>query len=138
MPKRKAQAFPKMKGTPGIQTTTRLICADNSGARILEVISVIGYKGVQRRQPKATIGDVVVATVKEGTPKMRKQIVRAVIIRQRMPYRRKDGSWIQFEDNAAVLINQEGEPLGSEIRGPIAREAARRWPSIGRIAKIVV
>ncbi|MHA1676839.1 MAG: 50S ribosomal protein L14, partial [Candidatus Njordarchaeales archaeon] len=111
---------------------------DNSGARILEVISVIGYKGVQRRQPKATIGDVVVATVKEGTPKMRKQIVRAVIIRQRMPYRRKDGSWIQFEDNAAVLINQEGEPLGSEIRGPIAREAARRWPSIGRIAKIVV
>ena len=138
MPKRKAHAFPKIKGTPGIQTTTKLVCADNTGARLLEVIAVIGYKGRSRRQPRATISDVVVAVVKEGTPKWRKKIVRAVIIRQRMPFRRKDGTWVQFEDNAAVLVNPEGEPLGSEIRGPVAREAARRFPGIGKIAKIIV
>ena len=138
MPKRKAATFPKIKGTPGINVTTKLVCADNSGAKVLQVIAVIGYKGRQRRIPRATIGDVVVCVVKEGSPKMRKNIVRAVIVRQRMPYRRKDGTWIQFEDNAAVLINQEGEPLGTEIHGPVAREAARRWPSVGRIAKIIV
>jgi len=138
MPKRKAAAFPKTKGAPGINVTTKLICADNSGAKVLEVIAVLGYKGVRRRIPRATLGDVVVAVVKEGTPKMRKKIVRAVIVRQRMPYRRKDGTWIQFEDNAAVLVNPEGEPIGSEIRGPIAREAARRWPAVGKIARIIV
>ncbi|MGQ4892567.1 MAG: 50S ribosomal protein L14 [Candidatus Njordarchaeia archaeon] len=135
MPKRKAHAFPKMGGTPGIQTTTKLVCADNSGARILEVIAVTGYKGRLRRQPKATLGDVVIAVVKQGTPKWRKKIVRAVIIRQRMPYRRKDGSWIQFEDNAAVLINPEGEPIGSEVKGPVAMEAIKRFPNIGKISK---
>jgi len=138
MPKRKAAAFPKTKGTPGINVTTRLICADNTGAKILEVIAVIGYKGRQRRIPKATLGDVVIAVVKTGSPKMRKKIVRAVIVRQRMPYRRKDGTWIQFEDNAAVIVNPEGEPLGSEVHGPIAREAAKRWPSVGKIARIIV
>ncbi len=138
MPKRKAAAFPKMKGTPGINVTTKLICADNTGAKVLEVIAVAGYKGRQRRIPHASLGDVVICVVKQGTPKMRKKIVRAVIVRQRMPYRRKDGSWIQFEDNAAVLINPEGEPLGSEVHGPIAREAARRWPSVGKIARIIV
>lgn len=138
MPKRKAAAFPKMKGTPGINVTTKLICADNTGAKILEVIAVAGYKGRQRRIPHASLGDVVICVVKQGTPKMRKKIVRAVIVRQRMPYRRKDGSWIQFEDNAAVLINPEGEPLGSEVHGPIAREAAKRWPSVGKIARIIV
>jgi len=103
-----------------------------------KVIAVAGYKGRQRRIPHATLGDVVICVVKEGTPKMRKKIVRAVIVRQRMPYRRKDGTWIQFEDNAAVLINPEGEPLGSEVHGPIAREAAKRWPSVGKIARIIV
>ncbi len=138
MPKRKAAAFPKMRGTPGINVTTKLVCADNTGAKVLEVIAVAGYKGRQRRIPHASLGDVVICVVKQGTPKMRKKIVRAVIVRQRMPYRRKDGSWVQFEDNAAVLINPEGEPLGSEVHGPIAREAAKRWPSVGKIAKIIV
>lgn len=127
-----------MRGTPGINVTTKLVCADNTGAKILEVIAVAGYKGRQRRIPHASLGDVVICVVKQGTPKMRKKIVRAVIVRQRMPYRRKDGSWIQFEDNAAVLINPEGEPLGSEVHGPVAREAAKRWPSVGKIARIII
>jgi len=60
------------------------------------------------------------------------------VIRQRKPYRRADGTWVQFEDNAAVLVTEDGELKGSEIRGPVAREAAERWPSIARAASMIV
>ncbi len=122
----------------GIQVGTSLIVADNSGAREIMVIGVPGYKTRLRQLPKASVGDVVVASVKKGTPDMRKQIVRAVIIRQRMPYRRPDGTRVVFEDNAAVIVTPEGIPKGSEIRGPVAREAAERWPKIAELATIIV
>jgi len=122
----------------GIQVGTRLIVADNSGAREIMVIGVPGYKTRLRQLPKASVGDVVVASVKKGTPDMRKQIVRAVIIRQRMPYRRPDGTRVVFEDNAAVIVTPEGIPKGSEIRGPVAKEAAERWPKIAELATIIV
>lgn len=138
MPKRRAGMMTRMKFRCGINVGTYLVCADNSGARKLQVIAVIGYKGRQRRIPRATVGDVVVCTVKDGKPELVGEIVRAVIIRQRAPYRRKDGSWICFEDNAAVLIKQDGEPVGTEIRGPVAREAVMRFPAIGKLAKVVV
>jgi large subunit ribosomal protein L14 len=115
-----------------------LACADNTGARELQIISVVDYKGVRRRMPKAGVGDQVVASVKKGTPELRKQIVRAVIIRQTKEYRRTDGMRIKFEDNAAVLITPDGAPRGSEIRGPMAREAAERWPKVAGIASIIV
>jgi large subunit ribosomal protein L14 len=79
-----------------------------------------------------------VASVKKGTPELRKQVVRAVVIRQAKEYRRIDGIRVKFEDNAAVLITPEGAPRGSEIRGPMAREAAERWPRVAGIASIVV
>ena len=138
MPKRRAGMMTRMKFRCGINVGTFLTCADNTGARKLQVIAVIGYKGVQRRIPRATVGDVVVCTVKDGKPELVGEIVRAVIIRQRAPYKRKDGSWICFEDNAAILIKPDGEPQGTEIRGPVAREAVMRFPSIGKLAKIVV
>jgi Ribosomal protein L14 len=69
--------------TKALQTRSRLLCADNSGAKVLEIISVKGYRGVKRRYPKAGIGDIVVVTVKKGAPEMRKQILNAVIIRQK-------------------------------------------------------
>ena len=116
----------------------RLVCADNTGARELQIISVVGYKGKRRRMPKAGVGDQIVASVKKGTPELCKQVVRAVIIRQAKEYRRVDGMRIKFEDNAAVLITPEGAPRGSEIRGPIAREAAERWPRVAGIASVVV
>jgi large subunit ribosomal protein L14 len=116
----------------------RLACVDNTGAKEIQIISVVDYKGVRRRMPKAGVGDQVVASVKKGTPEMRKQIVRAIIVRQAKEYRRTDGMRIKFEDNAAVLITPEGAPRGSEIRGPIAREAAERWPRVAGIASIVV
>jgi len=99
---------------------------------------VPGYKGRLRRIPPAGIGDLVVVTVKKGTPEMRKQVVKAIIVRQRRPFRRPDGTWVAFEDNAVVIVTPEGNPKGSEIRGPIAREAAERWPQIANIATIIV
>jgi large subunit ribosomal protein L14 len=70
-----------------LPTGARLVCADNTGARELEIIAVIGYKGVRRRYPAAGVGDMVVVTVKKGTPEMRHQVVRAVVVRQRRPFR---------------------------------------------------
>jgi large subunit ribosomal protein L14 len=116
----------------------RLACVDNTGAKEIMIISVVDYKGVRRRMPKAGVGDHIVASVKKGTPELRKQVVRAVVIRQAKEYRRIDGMRVKFEDNAAVLITPEGAPRGSEIRGPMAREAAERWPRVAGIASIVV
>lgn len=116
----------------------RLGCADNTGAKELQIVNVLGYRGVRRRMGKAGVGDPVVASVKKGTPELRKQLVRAIIIRQRKEYRRTDGMRIKFEDNAAVLITPEGAPRGSEIKGPMAREAAERWPRVAGVASIVV
>jgi len=121
-----------------LPTGARLICADNTGARELEIIAVKGYKGVRRRYPAAGVGDIVVVSVKKGTPEIRKQVHYAVIIRQRKEYRRPDGTRVKFEDNAAVITNERGDPRGSEIRGPVAREAAERFPKIGTIATIIV
>ncbi len=117
---------------------TYLNCADNSGAKILQLISVGGYKGVKRRQPAAGIADLVKVTVKEGDVKVRKQIFNAVIIRQKSEYRRAGGMRVGFEDNAAVLTDENGEPKGTEIKGPVAKEAVERFSSIGKIASIVV
>lgn len=122
----------------GIQVGTSLTVADNSGAREIMVIGIPGYRSRLRRIPKASVGDVIVASVKKGTPEMRKQIVRAVIIRQRMPYRRPSGVRVIFEDNAAVIVTPEGLPKGSEIRGPVAKEAAERWPKIAELATVIV
>jgi len=122
----------------GLLAGSVLICADNTGARRLRLVQVMGYKGRLRRYPIGAVGDKITLSVRQGTPDMRKKIFQGVIVRQRMPYRRIDGVWVQFEDNAAVIITPEGEMKGSEIRGPVAREAAERWPRIASAASIIV
>jgi large subunit ribosomal protein L14 len=122
----------------GLIPGTMLRCADNTGARELRLIQVMGYKGRLRRYPKAAVGDKITLSVRHGTPDMRKKIFQGIIVRQRKPYRREDGVWIQFEDNAAVIITPEGEMKGSEIRGPVAKEAAERWPRLASSATIIV
>jgi len=122
----------------GLQPPSILKCADNSGARELRLVQVMGYKGRLRRYPKAAVGDRITISVRRGTPDMRKKIFQAVIVRQRKPFRRADGIWIQFEDNAAVIITPEGEMKGSEIRGPVAKEAAERWPRIASASSIII
>ncbi len=124
--------------TRALPVGARLFCADNTGAREIQIISVMGYKGRRAALGIAGIGDRVVASVKKGTPEFRKQLVQAVIVRQIKEYRRKDGMHVKFEDNAAVLVTPEAAPRGSELKGPMAREAAERWPKIAGIASIVV
>lgn len=128
----------KASVTRGLNVGTKLICADNSGAKIVEIISVTGYKGRRKRVPKAGVGNMVKITVKVGDPKVRKQMFNAVIVRQRQEYRRLDGMRISFADNAVVLTDEEGTPKGTEIKGPIAREVVERFSPIGKIASIVV
>jgi len=122
----------------GLPAGSVLRCTDNTGARKLRLIQVMGYKGRLRRYPSAAVGDRITVSVRHGTPDMRKKIFQAVIVRQRKPYRRADGVWVQFEDNAAVIITPDGEMKGSEIRGPVAKEAAERWPRIASAASIIL
>ena len=138
MAKKTGTAFSRLGLSQGVQTGTHVNVTDNSGARTAMIIGVPGYKGRLRRLPKASVGDKVIVTVKKGTPETRKQVFPAVVVRQRKPYRRPDGTWVSFEDNAVVIITPEGAPKGSEIRGPVAREAAERWPRIANLASIVV
>ena len=126
------------KITRGLIAGSVLKCTDNTGARQLRLIQAIGYKGRLRRYPSATIGDKVTVSVRQGTPDMKKKIFQAVIVRQKKAFRRIDGVWVQFEDNAAVIITPEGEMKGSEIRGPVAREAAERWPRIASASSIII
>ena len=117
----------------------RIIACDNSGARILKIVSVKGAKTVKTRKPAAGIGDLVMASVVEGKPEMRKQVVMAVIVRQKKSIKRLSGLRVKFEDNAAVVIKDKfGNPKGTMIKGPVAKEVADRWPLIGKVANIIV
>jgi large subunit ribosomal protein L14 len=121
-----------------IQSETRLTVADNSGARIVYCIKVLG--GTRRRY--ATLGDVIVVSVKDAIPnaKVKKgDVHKAVVVRTTKEVRRPDGSFIRFDDNSAVLINNQREPLGTRIFGPVARELrAKRFMKIVSLAPEVI
>ena len=104
-----------------IQSNTRLKVADNTGAREIMCINVLG--GTRRRY--ASVGDVIVASVKKAIPgatTKKGEVVRAVVIRIAQPYRRPDGSYIRFDENAAVILTDKNNPKGTRIFGPVARE----------------
>ena len=115
-------------------------CCDNSGARNLYIISVKGIGARLNRLPAGGAGDMVMATVKKGKPELRKKVMPAVIVRQSKPWRRADGVYLYFEDNAGVIVNPKGEMKGSAITGPVAKEAAELWPvrSLGWSVEIVL
>ena len=124
--------------TPGLEKGSKIVCADNTGARELKVISVSGYSGTKNRHPRAGLGDLVTVSVTKGTPEMRRQVLPAVIIRQRKPFRRPDGTRVKFEDNAGVVVDDDQNPRGTEMKGPIAREVADRFGSIASTATMIV
>jgi len=104
-----------------IQPYTRVRAADNTGAKELMCINVLGGSGKRY----ARIGDVIVASVKKATPRglvKKGEVVRAVVIRCAKPYRRPDGSYVRFDENAAVILTERNNPKGSRIFGPVARE----------------
>ena len=121
-----------------IQTQTKLKVADNSGAKLLLCIKVLG--GSKRRY--ASVGDIITVSVKEAIPnsKVKKgSVVRAVIVRTKKEILRVDGSYIKFDDNSAVLINQQNEPIGTRIFGPVARELrAKKFMKIISLAPEVL
>ncbi|MBA0801406.1 hypothetical protein Gohar_011774 [Gossypium harknessii] len=132
----------------GLPVAATVNCADNTGAKNLYIISVKGIKGRLNRLPSACVGDMVMATVKKGKPDLRKKVLPAVIVRQRKPWRRKDGVYMYFEvselnhvsiaDNAGVIVNPKGEMKGSAITGPIGKECADLWPRIASAANAIV
>mgnify|MGYP001586648675 CR=1 FL=1 len=108
-----------------IQSYSRLKVADNSGAKEVMCIRVVGKRNPQFAQ----LGDLIVGSVKVATPHSnvkKKDVIRAVVVRQRKPYRRPDGTVIRFDDNAIVLLDTEKNPRGSRIFGPVARELRER------------
>ena len=123
--------------TPGLTVGSRFICDDNSGAKVVQIIGVLGSRSRLRRVPSAGVGSLVIVAVKKGRPDMVKKKERAVIIRQRREYRRGKER-VRFEDNACVLIDDQGLPRGTEIKGCVAREIAERYPKVVAIAPSVV
>jgi large subunit ribosomal protein L14 len=116
-----------------IQSYTTLDVADNSGAKKVMCFHILG--GSKKRY--ATVGDVIVATIKEAIPQgsvKKGEVVKAVVVRTVKAIRRDDGSYIRFDRNAAVLINAQGEPIGTRIFGPVAREL--RWKKFTKIISL--
>ena len=126
------------RATASLNLGAKLIASDNSGAKIVRIVSVKRGKGRKGKQGFAKIADQVKVSVKKGIPDMRGKVFDEVVIRQKKPYRRLDGERIAFEDNAlAILKDDKGNPKGTQIKGPIAREIMERWPQVGKIASIV-
>lgn len=121
-----------------IQTETKLSVADNSGAKVVSCIKVLG--GSRRRY--ASLGDVIIVTVKQALPhsKVKKgDVLRAVVVRTSKEVGRRDGTYIKFDDNSAVLINAQREPIGTRIFGPVARELrAKNFMKIVSLAPEVI
>ncbi len=124
--------------TEALNLGTNLIAADNSGAKIVKIVSVKKSKAKKGKQTAAKIADWVKVSVRKGVPDMKGKVFDAVIIRQKKPFRRLNGERIAFEDNAvAILKDEKGNPKGTQIKGPIAREVQERWAQVAKIASVV-
>lgn len=127
------------KITKSLPTGSKIETCDNSGAKVIKIVSVKGHKTVKGRLPAAGIGDMVLAAVQKGKPDVRKKVVFAVIVRQKKEYRRADGTRIKFEDNSAVVLKDDkGNPKGTIFKGAIAKEVCERYPAIAKIARTIV
>jgi large subunit ribosomal protein L14 len=125
--------------TRGLNVGSYVVAADNSGARIVKITGVKHGKTTKGRQQYAKVADHVKVSVRAGKPDMKGIVFDAVIIRQRKPYRRKTGERVCFEDNAVALLKDEkGNPKGTQIKGPVAREVQERWVSVAKIAQFVL
>jgi len=127
------------RATRGLQIGSYLLAADNSGARIVKITGVVHGKTKRSRHQYAKISDWVKVSVRVGKPDMKGQVFDAVIIRQKKPYRRRTGERVCFEDNAVALLKDEkGNPKGTQVKGPVAREVQERWGQVAKIAQYVL
>jgi large subunit ribosomal protein L14 len=126
------------KVTRGLNIGSTLEAADNSGARIVKIVSVKGGRGHKGRQVFAKVADWVKVSVRKGDPKMKGEVFDAVVIRQKKSWRRPTGERVCFSDNAVALLKDEkGNPKGTQIKGPVAREIQERWKEVAKIASTV-
>jgi len=124
--------------TRSLNLGAKLIAADNSGAKIVKLVSVKKAKAKKGKQVCAKIADWVKVSVRKGVPDMKGKVFDAVLVRQKQPYRRLTGERVTFEDNAvAILKDEKGNPKGTQIKGSIAREVMERWPHVAKIAQFV-
>ncbi|MBS3117993.1 uL14 family ribosomal protein [Candidatus Woesearchaeota archaeon] len=122
-----------------IPVGSRIETCDNSGAKVVKIFTVFRHKTVRRRRQAAGVGDLIMGSVVKGRPDMRKQVVLGIVVRQKKEYQRPSGERIKFEDNALVVLkDNKGNPKGTIFKGPIAKEAAERWPGVGKVAGAVV
>jgi large subunit ribosomal protein L14 len=129
----------KARMTQGLNHGSLVPACDNSGAKITRIVSVKRAKTVKGRTPSAGIGDMVSVSVVKGKPDMRKQVMWAIVVRQKKEFRRLDGTRVKFADNAVVILkDKQGNPKGTTIKGPIAKEAASRWPHVSKIASVIL
>lgn len=127
------------KLTRGLNIGSLVTATDNSGARIVRIVSVKHGKTKKGRQQYAKIGDWVKISVRKGDPKIKGEVFDAVIVRQRKPFRRNTGERVAFTDNAVALLKDEkGNPKGTQIKGPIAKEVADRWPFLSKITRFIL
>ena len=128
----------KLKISACLPTAAVINCADNTGAKALFVISVTATGGCLNRFPRGSVGDMFLASVRKGKPDLRKKVMPAVFIRQRKSFRRREGYFLYFEDNAGVIVNPKGEMKGSAVTGPVAKECAELWPRIASNAGSII
>ncbi|MFT4297574.1 MAG: uL14 family ribosomal protein [Candidatus Woesearchaeota archaeon] len=125
--------------TKGIQIGTEMETCDNSGAKIVKVVTVVGAKTTKGRKPSCGVADLVQVAVKSGKQDVRKQVMFAVIVRQKKEYRRSNGMRIKFEDNSCIILkDNKGNPKGTMVKGPVAKEVCDRWAPLAKLASVVV
>ena len=126
------------KATAGLNLGAEVVAADNSGAKIVRIVSVKRSKAKKGRQVCAKISDWVKVSVRRGIPDMKGKVFDAVVVRQKKPFRRLNGERVAFVDNAVVILKDEkGNPKGTQIKGPISREVQERWPQVAKIANVI-
>jgi large subunit ribosomal protein L14 len=126
------------RASRGLNLGAIMIAADNSGAKIVKLVSVKRGKSTKGRQQYAKVADWVKVSVRKGLPDMKGKVFDAVLIRQKKSYRRLTGERIAFEDNAVALLKDEkGNPKGTQIKGPIAREVLERWSTVAKLASVI-
>ncbi|MEK6800816.1 MAG: uL14 family ribosomal protein [Nanoarchaeota archaeon] len=125
--------------TRALNLGSYVVAADNSGARIVKIVGVKHGKSKKGRQQYAKVADWVKVSVREGKPDMIGTVFDAVVIRQKKPYKRVTGERVCFEDNAVALLKDEkGNPKGTQIKGPVAKEVHERWQQVAKIAQFVL
>jgi large subunit ribosomal protein L14 len=125
--------------TNGICHGTTMETCDNSGAKTVKVVTVVGAKTTKGRRPSCGVGALVQVAVKSGKQDVRKQVFYALIVRQKKEFKRDTGLRVKFEDNSCIILkDKKGNPKGTIIKGPVAKEVCERWAPVAKVANIVV